>query len=100
MNDQERAKAAVEILERLTPWSQDHKKFIEATEFLRPIAAGTHVIVPIEPDEVIIDAMRDARRNCSTSRIGGQTIEANYKTEMIVEFSMYAAMIAASQEGE
>ncbi len=95
MTQQETAKAQIERLERqkgVAVWKD------ELLALLRPVAEGKSVIVPVEPNDVIIDAMRSARRNCITSRVGGQTIEANYRTEMAVEFTMYGAMITAAQE--
>ena len=98
MNDQEKAKAAVEILERLTPWSQDHKKFIEATEFLRPIAAGTHVIVPVEPTDKMCKAAAFA---LDKAREKDGKLQDKRPYEFKEKYAIrYRAMIAAAKEDE
>jgi hypothetical protein len=62
MTTQDKAKAAVELLERLKTqivyhWSNKamdyviEDKLFPLLELLRPLAEGTHVMVPVEPTE-------------------------------------------------
>ena len=94
MTDKERAKAAVEILERLTPWSQDHKKFIEATEFLRPIAAGTHGVFPL----TLLKKYGYAKGDYSSTCLRCSQVKHDMDKRAVC--CLDCAMIAASQEGE
>ena len=79
MTDEAKAKAAVEWLEAI--WQVQTGKMVDSIlELLRPIAAGTHVIVPIEPTV----------KMCAAGWIDKEDVDPD---------EIYAAMIAASQEG-
>ena len=87
MNDQERAKAAVEWLRGSDLDCRGVELCDSLIDLLRPIAAGTHVIVPIEPTEKMKKVGIDARWQSPVR-------DANNVSEI------YRAMIEASQEGE
>ena len=53
-------------------------------------------LVPIEPDEVQIEAMRDAFRKTQRGGAGGMTIDAQWRREYAPEIVAYAAMLAAA----
>ena len=96
MTDQERTKAAVEFLESEAYQFDGNPKiktmFYEWIELLRPIAAGTSVIMPIEPTPKMIGAAwKLVRDRWPRGQFLGEG--PAFKECMI-------AMIAASQEGE
>lgn len=53
------------------------------------------VMVPLEPDETVIEAMYTAFRNARRGGVGGMTIDAQYKRERAPELAAYRAMIEA-----
>jgi hypothetical protein len=97
---QDKAKAAVEwITDYLTsggffnPEYMDHQKvsnwLLEHREFLRPLAAGTHVMVPVEPTEKMIEAW-----STTYPKVGQEFNDKNCAT------ADWQAMITSSQEQE
>jgi len=89
MTPQQNAKLAICWLEYLKEKPEVDKyscNFI--MELLRPIAAETHVIVPIEPTNAMLHAGWTSER--ATDRRGYYAII----------LGAYRAMIASSQEGE
>ena len=87
MTNQERAKAAVDWLRGSDLDCVGVDLCDEIIELLRPIAAGTHMIVPIEPTEKMRKVGIDARWQSPVR-------DANNVSEI------YRAMLKASQEGE
>ena len=97
MTDQERAKAAVALFPKIESalYSGDNlsngevASIVNAMGLLCPIAAGTHVIVPVKPTPKMM-------------MLGHKTLETklSYMVHEVTVDVIYSAMIAASQEGE
>lgn len=81
-------------------WTDDARAAITAyLQALRPGSTGETdgwVLVPKEPREEQIEAMREAYRNSRRNGISGMTIEAQFRAEYAPEFAAYRAMLAAA----
>ena len=100
MNDQERAKAAVEWLRGSDLDCRGVELCDSLIELLRPIAAGTRVIVPIEPTMKMVEAAlaSTSYHHNFEAQMGEHLSKLNVNREKMK--IRYRAMIAASQEGE
>lgn len=89
-SNQEKAKAAVEWLEYVN--TNTKTKFdarFHALSIIRPLAAGTHVMVPVEPTQEMLMSGIDERHEQPTPEAWN-----------LATINIYRAMITASQEQE
>jgi hypothetical protein len=64
-------------------------------KYVRAARSEPAAEMPEDPDETVIEAIREAWRNTRTHGVSGMTIDAQWRAEYTREFAVYRAIRAA-----
>ena len=100
--DEKALEAAIEAYKRSAGLTAAQFLGDAITAYLRALCPGSTgeaegwVLVPKEPREEQIEAMRLAYRNARRAGVCGMTIDAQFRAEYAPELAAYRAMLAAA----